>query len=244
MKPRHVENGSEVTNLKQGRIGVVRLAQGFPSAEKIKYGLGPGLFYITKEQSKYADIHVITNGKPGCETTHGFKIIRVGRPYNYQALKKIRSIDFAAQNNPHLAPVKVIHAHATNGYAYVPMRRFLFRNRHLLCVHVHSTTLGTIVHDDNFCEFGADEWIEWGDHECGEFSGETYGWSWYSPYSPCIGGIVKDLDPEIIVTENSTFSTNGYYEYGSYNDVYITFKVRFGNNQASSNRSINFNHLS
>ena len=119
---------------------ICRLVWGFPKAHELTYGLGPNIYFISKEQVKLGlDVHVIARRKPDetpYEEVEGVKVHRVEFPYNVNAMRKIRELD-------RKLGVDVIHAHGTCGILYPLFRREIGVP---LVAHAHSISLGMARH--------------------------------------------------------------------------------------------------
>jgi len=105
--------------------------------EYVEYGLAPGIYCLMKEQVKLgARFHVIAAEREGvddCEALEGIVVHRVRKPYNVNALLKMRKLD-------RTVGIDIVHAHATSAFAYALFRDFAMKKPYV--VHVHGTTAG------------------------------------------------------------------------------------------------------
>jgi len=125
-------------------MNVVRIARSFPTLDKIKYGLGPSLYFFSREQVRMGlNVHVICKRNPRekeFEEIDGIKVHRVSSPYDLAILHKLVKLSREMK-------IDVIHSHATSGFSYVLLKNFLesVLKRPRCVVHVHGTTKGIML---------------------------------------------------------------------------------------------------
>jgi len=125
-------------------MNIIRLVDNFPSSKKIRYGLSPTLYNLSKEQVGLGiNVHIICKRRlyeKKFEEIEGISVHRVRTPYNLFALYKLIRL------NKRIG-VNIVHAHATTGPSYAIFRK-LFNSRQPTAnyvVHVHGTTKGILA---------------------------------------------------------------------------------------------------
>jgi len=124
-------------------MNVVRIARSFPTLDKIKYGLGPSLYFFSREQVRMGlNVHVICKRNPRekeFEEIDGIKVHRVSSPYDLAMLHKLVKLSREMK-------IDVVHSHATSGFSYALLKNFLksVLKKPRCVVHVHGTTKGVM----------------------------------------------------------------------------------------------------
>jgi glycosyltransferase involved in cell wall biosynthesis len=122
-------------------MNIIRVTHNFPPLERIKYGLEPTTFYISREQVRLGlRVHVICKRKPHdkkCEEIAGIKIHRVSSPFNLTMLHKLLRLSREMRIN-------IVHSHATSGFSYVLLKKFfkIASHKPRYVIQVHGTTRG------------------------------------------------------------------------------------------------------
>lgn len=124
-------------------MNILRIARNFPSLRRIKYGIEPTVYYVSREQVQMGlDVHIICKGSPQekkYEEIDGIKVHRVSSPFDLTMLHRLLRLSKELQ-------IDIIHSHATSGFPYA-IKRKIFRNRrsgHCYLVHIHGTTKGIL----------------------------------------------------------------------------------------------------
>lgn len=117
-------------------MNIVRLAGAFPSPKKVRHGLGPTLYHLSKEQVELGlNVHVICK-RASHERKHeeidDIHVHRVPPPYNFSALYELIKLE------RHIKP-DIVHSHATSCPSYALLGRPLHRRRVGHVIHVHAT---------------------------------------------------------------------------------------------------------
>ena len=124
-------------------MNILRIARNFPSLDRIKYGIEPTVYYVSREQVQMGlDVHIICKGSPQekkYEEIDGIKVHRVSSPFDLTMLHRLLRLSKELQ-------IDIIHSHATSGFPYAIKRKIFGRRRHGHCnlVHIHGTTKGIL----------------------------------------------------------------------------------------------------